>query len=286
MADPFGRFGSFGGFGALRSSLFGARDPFDDPFFSRPFEDLLEPNAFSPDVPFSNEQKNNDGKGVTIEELLSDEEADESKDTGNEKHSDSGKHLFVEHPDDHADGDVAERMIQNVNQRSDFNRTEGTRSRAHTFRYHTSRVTYGGVDGAYYTSSRTRRADSDGTVVEESKEADKTTGEARHRISRGIHDKGHSVTRKLNSDGRVDTTQTLHNLNEDELGGFEEAWKGNFRGHLPAWTHEFNMHGTTGWNEERERRWGGWLLPSQDERRADPNPSGSGAKKVVRINID
>lgn len=25
---------------------------------------------------------------------------------------------------------------------------------------------------------------------------------------------GHSVTRKLNSDGKVDTLQTLHNLNE------------------------------------------------------------------------
>lgn len=25
---------------------------------------------------------------------------------------------------------------------------------------------------------------------------------------------GHSVTRKLNSDGRVDTMQTLHNMNE------------------------------------------------------------------------
>lgn len=80
-------------------------------------------------------------------------------------------------------------------------------------------------------------------VVEESKEADKTTGEATHRISRGINDKvidytvdvllhslnfrcvlnlrllvwciqGHSVTRKLNSSGGVESTQTLHNLDE------------------------------------------------------------------------
>lgn len=57
---------------------------------------------------------------------------------------------------------VAERKIQNVNQRSDFSKRENTRSRANTFRHHTSKVTYGGIDGAYYTSSRTRRAGSDG----------------------------------------------------------------------------------------------------------------------------
>lgn len=57
---------------------------------------------------------------------------------------------------------VAERKIQNTNQRSDFNRREGTQSRANTFRHHISKVTYGGIDGAYYTSTRTRRKDSDG----------------------------------------------------------------------------------------------------------------------------
>lgn len=77
-------------------------------------------------------------------------------------------------------------------------------------------------------------------TIEESKQADRTTGQATHRISRGIHDKvnlgnelnsyilfynelvlqlilvvqGHSVTRKLEPDGKVDTVQTLHNLDE------------------------------------------------------------------------
>ncbi|KAI5004350.1 hypothetical protein ZWY2020_031593 [Hordeum vulgare] len=46
---------------------------------------------------------------------------------------------------------------------------------------------------------------------------------------------GHSVTRKLKSDGKVDSTQILHNLNEDELPGFEESWKGNAGQHLPGW---------------------------------------------------
>lgn len=44
-------------------------------------------------------------------------------------------------------------------------RSEGAESRAKTFRHHTSKVTYGGIDGAYYTSSRTRRAGSDGVCL-------------------------------------------------------------------------------------------------------------------------
>jgi len=60
---------------------------------------------------------------------------------------------------------VAERKIQNVNQRSDFNRREGTQSRANTFRHHISKVTYGGIHGAYYTSTRTRRKDGDGVSL-------------------------------------------------------------------------------------------------------------------------
>ncbi|KAI4966473.1 hypothetical protein ZWY2020_040836 [Hordeum vulgare] len=35
-------------------------------------------------------------------------------------------------------------------------------------------------------------------------------------------------------DGKVDSTQILHNLNEDELPGFEESWKGNAGQHLPG----------------------------------------------------
>jgi len=60
---------------------------------------------------------------------------------------------------------VAERKIQNVNQRSDFNRREGTQSRANTFRHHICKVTYGGIHGAYYTSTRTRRKDGDGVSL-------------------------------------------------------------------------------------------------------------------------
>lgn len=142
---------------------------------------------------------------------------------------------------------------------------------------------------------------------EEFKEADSSTRQATHRVSKGIHDKvlflifvvlyifvililmrhllqkkkilmrhllgiriipqGHSVTRKLKSDGHVDSMQTLHNLNQgtlilyyinpyssffflsvltnifvlsctDELTGFEQAWNGNAKKHLPGWREE------------------------------------------------
>ncbi|XP_023640912.1 uncharacterized protein LOC17888463 isoform X2 [Capsella rubella] len=192
MGDPFG--GRFGNFGGFRGSFFGGRDPFDDPFFSRPFEDLLEPPiSFSSGASFSNAHKSNGGRGgLTIEELPSDEEVEERKGfrSDEEEHTSSVNQPSVEHPEDDSD---AERKIQNMNQRSDFNRREGTQSRVNTFRHHTSKVTYGGIDGAYYTSTRTRRKGSDGMVVEESKEADKTTGEATHRISRGINDKKNLV---------------------------------------------------------------------------------------------
>ncbi|KAK9740469.1 hypothetical protein RND81_03G038100 [Saponaria officinalis] len=41
-------------------------------------------------------------------------------------------------------------------------------------------------------------------VFEELKEADITTSQANDRISRGLHNKGHTLSRKLNSDGKVD----------------------------------------------------------------------------------
>ncbi|KAF6154574.1 hypothetical protein GIB67_017956 [Kingdonia uniflora] len=142
-------------------------------------------------------------------------------------------------------------------------------------------------------------------TLEESKEADTTTGKAAHRVSRGIYDKllppfpsfpslgsliiiacdvnvigytrnciilrdyycscerevliyfillGHSFTRKLNSDGKVDSMQTLHNLEEahnvlfslDELDGFEKAWERNYQKYLPGWNEAFNTQGNVG----------------------------------------
>ncbi|XP_010436433.1 PREDICTED: uncharacterized protein LOC104720180 [Camelina sativa] len=96
-----------------------------------------------------------------------------------------------------------------------------------SYSFHSSSVTYGGQNGNYYTSSKIIRTGSDGLTLEEIREAHNATREDAHRISRGLHNKGHTVARKL--DGRVDTTQTLHNLNEDELADFEQSWNGNAR---------------------------------------------------------
>ncbi|KAK9147885.1 hypothetical protein Scep_006642 [Stephania cephalantha] len=81
---------------------------------------------------------------------------------------------------------------------------------------------------------------------------------------------GHSVTRKLGSDGKVETMQMLHNLNEDELAGFDKAWNGNARKHLPG--HE-NIVGqgssdlsSRGRNSQASR--GGWALPSSEPPRS------------------
>nr|XP_017179875.2 uncharacterized protein LOC103406149 isoform X1 [Malus domestica] len=222
VSRSHGLFDSFQGFGSRRSmfpSLFGGRDPFGDPFFSRPIGSIFESSMFSP----SSVSSDTPGSGR------------------DNKISVSGKEPSIDHPDDVVD---AERKGKDVTYRNDRNNVEGAQSQGHNFSVQTCRVTCGDVDGAYYTSTRTRRAGGDGVALEETKEADKTTGQATRRVSRGLHDKGHSVTRKLTSDGRVDVLQTLHNLNEDELPGFEVAWNGNVEGHLPSWKHEFDMHGS------------------------------------------
>ncbi|XP_039011958.1 uncharacterized protein LOC120141089 isoform X2 [Hibiscus syriacus] len=239
--DPFDaiqRLGSFGSRETMMSGLFGGRDPFDDPFFTRPFDSMFEPSIFGPSTPSREAPPKGDGgKGILIEELNSDEENRESV-KGITKHVGSGKEPSIEHPDDSDD----DGKIQSVNYRNenDSHRVKGSKLQARSYSFQTSRVTYGGVDGTYYTSTKNRKTGSDGVVIEERKEADTTTGQATHSISRGIHDKGYSVTRKLNEDGKVDTTETLHNLNEDELTEFEKAWKGNGDGHLTGWSDVFS----------------------------------------------
>lgn len=44
-------------------------------------------------------------------------------------------------------------------------KVEGTESQTCSFSFQTCEVTYGGVDGAYYTSTRTRRAGNDGVRI-------------------------------------------------------------------------------------------------------------------------
>ncbi|KAJ4952960.1 hypothetical protein NE237_029792 [Protea cynaroides] len=330
FGDPFAGFGGFGSHGSLIPSLFGGRDPFDDPFFTRPLGGMSGPSMFGPsmfgpsmfgpsmfgsrgsffgDSPAfgpsgvieQEPPQANRSEGPIIKELNSDdeevEEADEKekssmgKKDNSRKHSRSSNEPYVEVPDDEDEG----RRNKQVQHRNDYNRFDRAQPQSRSFSFQSSTVTYGGVDGAYYSSSTTRRTGGDGVMIEESKEADTTTGRATHRMSRGLHDKGHSLTRKLNSDGKVDTMQTLHNINEDELAGFEEAWTGNAGKHLPGWSGEFNMPaniGATGsglnsratYGGRGQRQIGGSEMEFDGGFR--PSTSQGRARSSTRINID
>ncbi|OAY78422.1 hypothetical protein ACMD2_13276 [Ananas comosus] len=258
FGDPFPGFG-VGRSGSLIASLFGGRDPFDDPFFNRPFGSLMGPSIFGGPSVFAPGRsmfgETADARfleeaplparsgGPVIREVSDDDEdkedvAEEDTNEGERRHGRSGGQPIVQEPDEETQ-EMKNPHVQYGG--GEFSRASVAQPQARTCTFRSSTVTYGGPNGAYYTSSTTRRTGGDGITVEESKEADATSGRAAHRISRGIHDKGHSVTRRLGSDGRVDTTQTLHNLNEDELAGFEETWRGNARQHFPGWNPGFGM---------------------------------------------
>ncbi|XVF52702.1 hypothetical protein PTKIN_Ptkin05aG0039800 [Pterospermum kingtungense] len=283
FGDPFGAFGGFSRPGSLLSNFFGGRDPFDDPFFRQPFGSMFEPSFFSPgQSPFPDMHRTGfiehqapepkRPRGPIIEELNSDddkEEADKEMKEKPRKHGRLNDEPYVEVPDDEA-GQPERRnrhFLQHMNGYNSSYHRQQQQPQTQSFTFQSSSVTYGGADGAYYTSSKTRRTGSDGITFEENKEADTATGQARHQVSRGLHNKGHSVMRKLNSDGKVDTMQTLHNLEEDELTGFEEVWNGSAQKHLPGWFGSFNGQerigaGSSGQNEQAGR--GGWALPSTE----------------------
>ncbi|KAL6981798.1 hypothetical protein U1Q18_023419 [Sarracenia purpurea var. burkii] len=144
----------------------------------------------------------------------------------------------------------------------------------------------------YYTASITKKIGDDEVVLMEINEEDKTVGQALNTISRGIRDKGHSVTTKRTSDGKVDTVQTLHNLNEDELMGFEESWKANEQKLSLDWKCKFNLlenaeaSGGGEWNWWPI--WDGWALPPSSGKAEEPRETSSGerAKKIVPVNIE
>ncbi|ONK80478.1 uncharacterized protein A4U43_C01F18140 [Asparagus officinalis] len=314
FGDLFAGFPGFGGRPqSLISNFFGGRDPFDDPFFTQPFGSMMGPSMMGPSMfgpsifgsrgSIFEETNNNAGfleqqapapparsKGPIIKEISSDDdEEDENggKKTVNEKkenprkHSRSSKEPYVQDPDE----EVEEKKSRSVQHRSEFDRTGAMRPQAQTYSFQSSSVTYGGHSGPYYTASTTRRMGGDGVVMEESKEADSTTGKAAHRVSRGIHDKGHTLMRKLNSDGRVDSLQTLHNLHEDELVGFDETWKGKARQHLPGWNQGYDMLDNSNTSVRTGGRHGdqlqsGWALPSTGQ----PNTTSGGGNSQSRSN--
>lgn len=58
--------------------------------------------------------------------------------------------------------DLIEGKNEDVNYKTHHKEVQGTQPQAGRFSFQTCKVTYGGVDGAYYTSSRTRRTSNDG----------------------------------------------------------------------------------------------------------------------------
>jgi myeloid leukemia factor 1 len=273
LFDPFANFSGFGSQGSLMTPFFGGRDPFDDPFFTRPFGSMFEPNMFGhmenhfaggPHSMFIQPQfsqaRPRQNKGPIIEEINSEDEAHlEAKERidNSRKHGRSSKEPYVEDPDDESQARKS-KQIQYSNEVNIVNGHRRSNPQAHGYSFQSSTITYGGTNGAYYTSSTTRRTGSDGLTVEERKEADSTTGQAFHLLARGIQDKGHAVSRKLKSDGTVETIQALHNLNEDELASFEETWKGGARQNLPGWTDGM----IKGRGQPSGQNRGAWALPS------------------------
>lgn len=131
FGGPFAS-GGFGGQRELISSFFGGRDPFDDPFFTRPFGGMFESSIFGPSRgpfmdgffgpsggPFMDAQPSGflehqssqapRSRGPIIEELNSDDEKDEKEDRKEKKenprkHGRSIQDPLVEDPDDDAEG--------------------------------------------------------------------------------------------------------------------------------------------------------------------------------------
>ncbi|GFP82256.1 hypothetical protein PHJA_000368800 [Phtheirospermum japonicum] len=293
----------FGFGGSMLPSVFGGKDPFDDPFFSRPFGSLFGSSTnFSSDRTV--DMQHTRSKGPVIQELDSDDEGElVEKQKEDDDVSDTpcrNRNPLVEHPEDQAnDHGKSSNNGREISYSTNHDKVEANQQQPRGVSY--QRVTYGGINGAYYTATTSRRTGNDGAMVEESRQADRTTGQATHRVSRGLHDKGHSVTRKLDSAGKVDTVQTLHNLNEDELVGFEQAWrsKGDRLSH--GWNDAFDFPGNSGAGSRRQGRlasWGGIGLQDPFREHSDRNGlhnvdrnlqaqcSRGRPKKVVTINIE
>ncbi|KAM3322944.1 hypothetical protein P3S67_004095 [Capsicum chacoense] len=312
-------------FGGIMSSIFWGRDPFDDPFFTCPFTNSSQSSVLHPRTPSDDLQQVDESNSPVIQEIDMDDEEEapleleEDDVSGSKKKRDrayANRNPLVEHPEDQTDDHSKNKSIsKDVTRGMKDMKLKGTQSKTQSMSYR--RVAYGGIDGTYYTATTTRRAGSDGVcsfpfmpwlnnlvflgsnsaytvkqrVLEESKQADRTTGQATHRVSRGIHDKGHSLTRKLASDGKVDTMQTLHNLEEDELAGFEQTWKDNAEKDVHGWKSGPDFPANAGTSSNWLTNWeAGFRDPFSGVRptnnSAQPGTHSGRAKKVVRINIE
>lgn len=98
-SKDFRGFGDFGFHRSMMPSLFGGRDPFDDPFFTQPFHSMFGSSSASGTM-----QKPSKEKGIVIEELGSDdEECNDFLETGDKE---DVVEPSVEHPDDDVNGNI------------------------------------------------------------------------------------------------------------------------------------------------------------------------------------
>lgn len=309
FGDPFAGFGGFVPPGNLMPSFFGGSSPFDDPFLANPFGSMVGPtqfeqrffssSMFGPPRGLIGVVMNAGGfqqhapepsrpKGPIIEELSSDDEDDSDANENDDKKANPMKHPriskepYVEEPDEVQDN----KRPKHEQVGREYARAGTSYQQPQTYMFQSSTVTYGGSNGACYMSSTTRKSGGDGLTVEECKEADTTTGKATHRIARGIGNKGHALTRKLDGDGRVNTMQTLQNLNEDELAGFEESWQRNAGQCLPGLDPRVNMFSSAGTFHPGIREENGMpALPAPSEMFALPAPEqyrGSSSSRMKR----
>ncbi|XP_075102861.1 uncharacterized protein LOC107793913 isoform X4 [Nicotiana tabacum] len=282
----------------VMSRIFGRKDPSDDPYATCSPENSSESSMLHHRTPPADSQPLARSNGPVIIELDTDDEGDVGREAeedncgvngfGMSKEKDqtnayNNANPLIEHPDGEPDDHNKSKSIsKDVAHRLKAKKNEGAKAQTQNVSYR--RVTYGGINGAYYTATTTRRTGSNGMVLEDSKQADLTTGQATHRISRGIHDKGHSLTRKLDSDGKVNSVQTLHNIEEDEIARFEQTWKGNADKHLPGWNNGFDLHANAGTSNHSLTNWnpgfGGGLRPNSNNQ---PEPSRGRPKKIWSI---
>lgn len=96
------------------SSIFGGRDPFDDPFFTRPFPKLSQSSMLHPTTPADHLQQFANSNGPVIQEIDMDDEgevelepAEEDGVNGSEEERNrdyANRNPLVEHPEDPTDG--------------------------------------------------------------------------------------------------------------------------------------------------------------------------------------
>ncbi|CAK9870487.1 unnamed protein product [Sphagnum jensenii] len=216
---PFG--GSFG-------SFLGSRGGLGHPFFGLP-QPAFEPRQAlylhnQPDNPQGGEHR----RGPIIEEL-----PDDAEHPHEHVQAQSSQEPIIEHPDD----DV--RPASELPQQSRIIQQQGPLSTSHnnrtqSFSFQSSSVSYGGPNGVHYSTSATRRMGPNGVIEEEFQEKDSRSGKETKHVSRGVGEKGLSLTRKRTSEGREERLDTLHNLNEEEIPDFERTWEEHEK-MLPRW---------------------------------------------------